>query len=184
MNDTTTPADAAERAREGFANMKADITADRSLSATGKAERLAAARDTTNAAIDQIQADAQAALASERASLESNLLAAPSPSLGATPTDRIAQTASYRDAVSRAGMTATPGELVDLQRTALLTGDTLLARATLVVGLQRGDPETVNAYVAANPKLGADVERLWNLTHAQRSTVDLWAEAITFAKVR
>lgn len=183
MSDTTTPADAADAIRGDYLAAKAGIEGDDRLSAEGKAEMLAVARDKANAAIEQVQAGAEAAVVAERTTLESRLLAAPPAPLGSTPGDRIAHGASYRDAVQRAAMTATSAELLDLQRRAQLTGDSLLARATVVVAFERADADVLNAWIAANPNDEADVERLWDMTHRPRSNRDLLAAAFTMAKV-
>lgn len=151
-------------ANERFARTKQTIDADRLLSLEGKQEKLTAAREMANASIARLREGVEKANEAPRASLEIKLLAVPTTMLGST-TDNIATTASYRDAITRAGSTVTPAELLDLQNTAVMTGDKLLARATMVVGLRRGDIPVVDGFSAANPHLEADVDELFVMTH-------------------
>ncbi|MEQ1698907.1 MAG: hypothetical protein ABMA25_02305 [Ilumatobacteraceae bacterium] len=160
----TDPTAEANEARERFASTKEYITADRSLSPEGKKERIAAAREAANAIIAKVRSDVEKAAAGRRAALELALLSVPTSVFG-TPADKIAAAASYRDAITRAGMTVTPDELLALQDTAMMTGDKLLARATLAVGIQRGDIAAVDGYSAAHPQMEADVDELFEMTH-------------------
>jgi hypothetical protein len=187
MSDTTTPADEVARIHREFTETKAAIAADTSLSDEGRTARLAAVAETANARIDKLRTDVEGGDAVERSSLELRLLAPPSAPLGASATDKIAHQASYRDAIARANMTTSPAELLELQRTAHLSGDSLLARATLLVGMSRGDADTVNGWSRANPADEELVDRLFTLTHSgdtrDKATLRSLQAALAFGKV-
>ena len=77
------------------------------------------------------------------------------PAAPLTASDRIATTASYRDALLRADE-ATKEELVDLLWAAETAGDYLQVKAVIATAVQRGDVDTANAYVASHPETERD----------------------------
>lgn len=146
-------------------------------------------RESTNAAIAALGAAEIAMFDTERTNLERDVLAPPALPLGATATDRIVRDTSFRDARERARATSAHPTSLDesleaLYRDAMTVGDAIQAKATLVVALERGDVDTINAYTEEHPGEIVKVERLYELRQQQQRTLagDI-AHAIAFQGV-
>lgn len=181
----TTALDRVADVHARFEQEKQSIVTNRALSDEGRAEALAAATGRANEKITQLRAEQDQQRAAERRRLEQKLLGPPPAPLGATTSDRIAITSSYRDALERAAATDPESDaLLDLQRTAQLASDSILERATLTVGMQRGDADVVNGWSTAHPADEADADALYVAMHSSandlRATL---AETLAFTGV-
>ena len=180
----------ADELRASFGRMQQHILDNPMLSEEGKHEQIAAVREQTNAKIRALQDEASAALEAERQRLERLLFSPPRPLSAATTSvsDRIAQDASYRDALDRARRTdpGQPESLRELLEQAQRTSDDLQSRAAMVIAFERGNVDVINAWSSANPSYERDVDRFYELSqrtdrsHGLREVV---AEAFDFMTV-
>lgn len=191
MTTPVTDDDRAQKAdelRASFARIRQHVLADPTLSDEGKQQKIATAREQANANIRGLQEEATAQQAAERQRLE-RLLFGPPALLSSNVSDRLAQDASYRDALDRARRTdpGRPESLLDLLTQAERTGDRLLSRAAMVVGFERDHVDVLNTWSAANPSYEADVDRLYELSHPDDRTSsglrEVLADAFTYASV-
>ncbi len=172
-----------EQVRSQYLESKARIQGDARLTQEGRAEHLGALKAQANAQIAAAEAASQTAAASERSRLEERLMRPP---VGFTASSeaKIAASATFRDAMQRASATSPlDNSLRELHDLAQLTGDESMARAAMVVGMRRGDPDVVNAWSRHNPTHEASVDRLFELMHQPPSVQQRFLGATQFAKV-
>lgn len=155
------------------------IRNNRTLSAEGKRDQLAAAWIRTLDLIAAVRSRYSDDNTAELTKLEDELTK-PRRSFSDTPADRVAIDTSYRDALQRAHATTLgTKELVDLWQLARSAGDDLLAKAAVVVAVNRPDISLVRAVEGVDATLGAKVMRLLNLRSGAnnlRNQMGLWMQ--------
>lgn len=139
------------------------IDADKNISEEHRTKLKAAAWVQSKDAFAELDVRMRAAASRERSDLEAKYLH-PKRSLMETPSERVSSDASYRDALARAGETATTEQLVGLVRRSARVGDDLQRRAALAVAYERMDLDAINAYLEGDPDAEPDLQRLFNVT--------------------
>ncbi len=125
--------------REQFASEVDTARADKLLSDEGRRQKIARSYLRADTAAAKISADIEAVEENSRTLLERTLFRPQLP-LGATPSDRIAADASFRDALDRAVATDPDDDsLAQLMHRSTITGDAIQARAVLAVAADRAD---------------------------------------------
>ncbi len=110
-----------------------------------------------------------------------------SPPGGLTGSETIAVTSSFRDALERAKRIeyseAGARELAELARTARTISDPLLERAAMVVALERGDVDVLNAWAENHPAEAPALNELFELERGVGSIEQRFRRAGHFAKI-
>ena len=154
------------RTQEGLASALERIRRNDHLSEGGKRVRIAQAYVDAKDAMTAALGDLEFGVAQQRRALE---LAAFSPQSGSlTTTQKVAQDASYRDALSRADQLQDQDEATALLQRAGRTGDDLLAQAVAVIAAERMWPSVLDTYAAEHPSHADAVGQLIDLNRTER----------------
>jgi len=110
-----------------------------------------------------------------------------SPPESASTAEAIARDASFRDAMERArrteARTAVGHPLADLLFSARLTADSLQERAAMVIALERGDLDVVEAWVETHPNDRAPLEELREVHHRVTDKRERFGRSMAFARI-
>lgn len=142
-----------------------DIKADSRLNPQAKNDDVKAIAAEANAKGAALGKAYEAQLRDEAESIRRRLWSSPDM---LNTSERIAQDASYRDAMERARRTDPnrPAELIELFKSASMISDSLQQRAAMTVGLERGNDEVLNGWVSEHP---ADLDRMQRLIDLNQS---------------
>lgn len=162
----------------------AEIRADQRLSDDAKAADVARLTAETNANRKALGAAHEAGLAAELDTLRRRLCSPPGVATGA---ERIARDASFRDAMQRAHATEARNgpvhPLMDVIHGARLTGDDLQERAAMVVALERGDADVLDAWLQAHPEDGEVLNQAYGAHFEVTDRKRKFARAMHFHKI-
>ena len=179
-------ADATSRI-SGYRQFVAGVNTDPTLTAAGKAQKLAGSKERTKEEVAALKAQEDTAIADEIRNLER--------AIGGTAGATGANVISFRDAQDRANRVITPAEALNGLRAAITTDDRELARAYLMravteqdqdpvaralsgIGADVGDWSTlVREYINAYPNSAQAVTDLFELRRRERSTQHMFLSA-------
>ncbi len=161
---TNPKADQAQAVHQRYSERIAAIRKDDRLS--DKAIRIALAQAWVTAAdaLAKLREAYQDDFDRERRQLEARVLRPTLSGLAPTTSDRIAQDASFRDALDRATKAENSTDLIQLLERSERVGDAIQVRAVVATAFERRDLHTLDAHLERHPTERADLERLLDLS--------------------
>ena len=156
----------AERLREGYAHVQAEVAADPNLTDVGKLDQLAPLHQQLGEQLKALRQQEKDVVKTKRESLERAVFGSPA---GATVDP--ARIVVHRDARDRASQLEHREDAEEAYRSALQYGDDVLAQAILAKALSRGWSNITDDYLDRHPQSRADLKDLKDLAQYEQNSM-------------